>query len=110
MNYGYAGYLAFMNSTRQPWRRVVTGTNTGRKALVICDSFGNALAPYLLPYYDEVHMCDFRYDSYDVGAVGGTIGDQLRYYGIDDVYIITSTANGLRKENSIVYLRRFLAG
>ena len=110
MNYGVRGYLTFMNGTQLPWRRIVTGADTGRKALVICDSFGNALTPYLLAYYDEVHMCDFRYDSYDVQAVGGTIGEQLRYYGIDDVYIITSTANGLRKDNSIVYLRRFLAG
>ena len=110
MNYGVRSYLCFMNGTQLPWRRIVTGADTGRKALVICDSFGNALTPYLLPYYDEVHMCDFRYDSYDVNAVGGTIGEQLQYYGIDDVYIITSTANGLRKDNSIIYLRKFLAG
>ena len=110
MNYGYAGYLAFMNSTRQPWRRVVTGTNTGRKALVICDSFGNALAPYLLPYYDEVHMCDFRVNHFSKRDAGGTIGYMISHYKIDDVYIITSTANGLRKDNSIKFLRKYLVG
>ena len=108
MNYKTGSYLAFMNSTQLPWRRVVTGANTGRKALVICDSFGNAFTPYLLPYYDEVHMCDFRYDRFDKDEVGGSIGFMLSYYRIDDVYIITSTANGLRKENSIKFLRKFL--
>ena len=110
MNYGHASYTAFMNSTRLPWRRIVTGANTGRKALVICDSFGNALTPYLLPYYDEVHMCDFRANDYDKAAVGGSIGDMIAYHGIDDVYIITSTANGLRKDNSLKYLPMYLVG
>ena len=110
MNYDYAGYLAFMNNSRQPWRRVVTGADTGRKALVICDSFGNAFVPYLLPYYDEVHMCDFRAGYYKKQDAGGAIGELMRYHGIDDVYIITSTANGLRKPNSLKYLREFLVG
>ena len=110
MNYGHASYTTFMNNSRQPWRRVVTGANTGRKALVICDSFGNALTPYLLPYYDEVHMCDFRVNYYDKAAAGGSIGENIAYHGIDDVYIITSTANGLRKDNSLKYLPMYLAG
>ncbi|MBR4234505.1 MAG: hypothetical protein IKR85_00400 [Clostridia bacterium] len=110
MNYDYPGYLVFMNNSRTPWRRVDTGANTGRKALVICDSFGNTFAPYLLPYYDEVHMCDFRENLYSVAQAGGSIGDLIKKFGIDDVYIITSTANGLRKDNSLKYLRRFLVG
>lgn len=109
MNYGHASYTAFMNNTRLPWRRVVTGANTGRKALVICDSFGNAFTPYLLPYYDEVHMCDFREHYFIKSDVGGSIGDMITYYGIDDVYIITSTANGLRKDSSLVFFPHFLA-
>ena len=32
----------------------------------------------------------------------------MEYHQIDDVYIVTSTANGLRKDNSIVYLRKYL--
>jgi len=108
MNYNSTTYRSYMNNTRLPWRKIVTGANTGRKCLVLCDSFGNAFTPYLLPYYDEVHMADFRKGSYSKSKAGGSIGAMMQYHGIDDVYIITSTANGLRKDNSIVYLREYL--
>ena len=107
MNYKSTTYTAFMNNTRQPWRRIVTGADTGRKALVICDSFGNAFTPYILPYYDEVHMTDFRYGYFDKAQAGGNIGSMVERYGIDDIYLIFCTANGLRKDNSIVYLREY---
>ncbi len=110
MNYDSTTYRAFMNNTRYPWRKIVTGANTGRRCLVICDSFGNAFTPYLLAYYDEVHMVDFRSDGYSKREAGGSIGEMMKHHKIDDVYIITSTANGLRKDNSIVYLRKHLEG
>ena len=110
MNYDSVTYLAFMNNSRQPWRKVVTGANTGRKCLIICDSFGNDFAPYLLPYYDEVHMTDFRYGYYDKSEAGGTMASLCAYHGIDDIYLVFSTANGLRKDNSIKYLRKFFFG
>ncbi|MDO4387171.1 MAG: DHHW family protein [Clostridia bacterium] len=108
MNYSSTTYRAYMNNTRKPWRRIITGFNTGRKALVICDSFGNAFAPYLLPYYDEVHMTDFRKGDYDKALAGGSMGELMQYFGIDDVYIVISTANDLRKNNSLIYLRKYL--
>ena len=108
MNYRSHGYLSFMNNTRFPWRRVVTGANTGRRALVICDSFGNAFAPWLLPYYDEVHMVDPRSEYHSRGDAGASIGKLIQYHKIDDVYIVLSTANGLRKKNALVYLRKYL--
>ncbi len=108
MNYTVPTYRTFMNNTRKPWRRIISGFNTGRKALVICDSFGNAFAPYLLPYYDEVHMVDFRKGDFDKKLAGGSMGELMQYFGIDDVYIVTSTANGLRKNNSLIYLRKYL--
>lgn len=108
MDYDSTSYSAIINGTQLPWRRIVTGANTGRRALVICDSFGNALAPFLLPYYDEVHMCDFRESRYDKRKAGGNISQMMQHYAIDDVYIVTSTANGLRKPNSLKYLPHFL--
>ena len=108
MNYRSDGYTGFMNNTRFPWRRIVTGANTGRRALVICDSFGNAFTPYLLPYYDEVHMTDPRSEYHSRGDAGASIGKLIKYHKIDDVYIVLSTANGLRKKNALIYLRRYL--
>lgn len=108
MNYKSDGYTGFMNNTRFPWRRIVTGANTGRRALVICDSFGNAFAPWLLAYYDEVHMVDPRSEYHRRADAGAGIGKLMKYHKIDDVYIVLSTANGLRKKNSLVYLRKYL--
>lgn len=108
MNYNATSYVTFMNNSRTPWRKIITGANTGRRALVICDSFGNAFTPYLLPYYDQVHMCDFRKGYYDKQEAGESISKLIVYHQIDDVYIVTSTANGLRKDNSLIYLRQYL--
>lgn len=110
MNYNHNTYRALMNNSRQPWRRITTGVNVGRRALIISDSYGNAFAPYLLPYYDEVHMVDFRKGYYDISKAGGTIGEMMQYYQIDDVYVVISSNNDLRKDNSIIYLRQYLAG
>lgn len=40
--------------------RVETGVQNGRKLLVIKDSFGNALAPFLIAGFEEVYVVDFR--------------------------------------------------
>ncbi|MBQ3004291.1 MAG: hypothetical protein IJD82_11185 [Clostridia bacterium] len=40
--------------------RVETGVQNGRKMLVIKDSFGNALAPFLISGFEEVYVVDFR--------------------------------------------------
>lgn len=108
-NYSKNTYRAFTHATQLPYRRFLTGADTGRKCLVICDSFGNNFSSYLFPYYDEVHMCDFRPDKYyDISKAGGTISEQIEYYGIDDVYVITSTLNGLSNSNSLVNLKKIL--
>jgi hypothetical protein len=107
MNYKATTYVAFMNNSRRPWRKIVTGFHTGRKALIISDSFGNAFAPYLLPYYDEVHMTDIRKNYYKKDDAGGSVSELISYYGIDDVYIILSTANGMNSGTGLVYLRQY---
>ncbi len=40
--------------------RVETGVTNGRKLLVIKDSFGNALVPFLLAGFEEVYVVDYR--------------------------------------------------
>ena len=79
-----------------------------RGAGFLTNSARSAFAPYLLPYYDEVHMADFRKGDFDKKLAGGSMGELMQYFGIDDVYIVTSTANGLRKNNSLIYLRKYL--
>lgn len=108
MNSNGRTYVVFMNNTQTPWRRVITGFHTGRKALVICDSFGNAFTPFLLPYYDEVHMTDPRNGYYSAQEAGGSMGEMIRYHGIDDIYVVLSTANGVNSNNGLIYFRDYL--
>ncbi len=41
--------------------KVVTKNNTGRKLVVLKDSYGNAFAPFTLGSFDEVYILDIRY-------------------------------------------------
>ena len=40
--------------------RVETGVNNGRKLLVIKDSYGNAMIPFLIEGFEEVYVVDYR--------------------------------------------------
>lgn len=100
INYKVSNYIAYLNGTETPWRRIDTGYGTDRRALVICDSFGNAFVPYLLPYYGEVHMTDLRYSYFDEYDAGGTFAELMAYHRIDDIYVVLSTSNGVNSPNS----------
>lgn len=74
--------------------KIATGVDNGRKLLVIKDSFGNALAPFLISGFEEVHMFDIR--NFEKNA--------LRYienYGITDVAFALSafTVAGSKRNN-----------
>lgn len=98
MSYRANKYYGYLNSTQKPWRRFETGFGTQRKALLIADSFGNVFLPYLMPYYGEVHMTDLRASYFDEKLAGGTFRELLSYHGIDDVYIVLSTSNGIKSD------------
>ena len=94
-----ASYLAFIGGTMKPWRRFTTGSQTGRTALLISDSFGNALLPYLLPHYDCVLMTDLRPANYDPKEAGATIREYIEYYGVDDVYFTFCFASDINSDH-----------
>ena len=92
------GYRQYLSGTRAPWRLFIGGYHTGRQALVIADSFGNCLIPYLLPYYDEVLSTDFRDNGYAIYEAGANARDYIREYGVDDIYIILCSGTPLDGE------------
>ena len=106
----YSNYLAFLQGTQVPWRRIVTGFTPGRKCLLISDSFGNCFAPYLVPYYDEVHMVDLRKGNFKQEDAGYPVGRYMDHYGIDDVYVVLCTASGLNYNYATEYLTQYLNG
>lgn len=105
MRYDYTGYLAFIDGTRGPWRLFRSGMQTGRTALVIGDSFSNALLPYLLSHYDSIVMTDLRPGYYEAAKAGGTVADYIDRYGVDDVYIMLCFATSI---NSAYFLNGML--
>ena len=109
MNRQVGTYTAYINNTRMPWRRFTGGFGTRRKALLLSDSFGNAFLPYLLPYYSEVHMTDLRLSYFDPAEAGGTFRELLAYHGIDDIYVLYATSNGVNSGHSLNTLPRQIA-
>ena len=97
-------YSAFLGGTHDPFYAVETGFHTGRRALVICDSFGNAFIPYLAPYYDYVCQIDLREEHTFITRGGGSVSEYIRFWDIDDVYFIVSNGNGVNSS----YMRRIV--
>ena len=108
MYYNLSSYLAFVGGTVGPWRQFITGGDTGRNALIITDSFGNAFAPYMFPYYDEVHMVDLRPAYYNEYISGGSVKEYIEQYGIDDVYVMLSTSSSMNSPYMLNYLLKYL--
>ncbi|HVD96554.1 MAG TPA: DHHW family protein [Cytophagaceae bacterium] len=57
---GGNSYSVFLGGD-YPLMKVTTPNKTGRKIMIIKDSFGNAFAPLLALHYDEVYIADYRY-------------------------------------------------
>ncbi len=58
-------YSVFFNGNH-PLVKMTTENTNGKKLLVIKDSYANALLPFLLPHYSEIHVIDLRYFNEDV--------------------------------------------
>lgn len=58
-------YLAFIGGD-QPLEKIVTSNKNGKKILVIKESYGNALVPFLCDNYEEVYVVDPRKTNFDL--------------------------------------------
>ena len=101
-------YTVYLGGTLGPWRRFETGVDAGRSCLVIGDSFANCFLPFLTPYYTTVHMTDVRTNYYDAPHARWTISQYIADNGIDDVYIILSTAQGVNTVRTMDKLLKYL--
>lgn len=88
-------YLVFLGGTNGPYRLIEGGYHTGRNMLLVCDSFGNSIAPFFLPYYDGVYLVDFRDAYYSREAAAAGVKEYIQRCNIHDIYIVLSEANGI---------------
>ncbi len=73
-------YLAFIGGD-QPLEKIVTSNKNGKKILVIKESYGNALVPFLCDNYEEVYVVDPRQTNFD-------LPDFVKEQGIGEVLMI----------------------
>jgi len=52
-------YRVFMSGDR-PWSVIKTDVANGKKIVIIKDSYGNAMIPFLLPHFSEIYTVDPR--------------------------------------------------
>jgi len=61
--------------------RIITDAGTGRKLLMVKDSFGNAAVPFLTSSFDEIYVVDQRYFNYN-------LIDYINSIGITDILFL----------------------
>lgn len=58
-------YLAFIAGD-QPLEKITTDVENGKKIIVLKDSFGNALVPFLCNNYEEIYVADPRHIEFSL--------------------------------------------
>lgn len=96
---GAASYLTFMGGDAR-LTHVTTSANTGRRLMILKDSFGNALPPYLFAAFDEIHVVDCRYFTRN-------IVDYVNEHNISDVLFVNNMTHVVSLRTSEAY-RRYL--
>ena len=89
-------YRVFLSGDR-PLGIIRTDVANGRKILVIKDSYGNAMVPFLLPHYEEIYVVDPRQYEKNIFELIQKNGIQevlflnyvpiLSYYGYIDLIV-----------------------
>ena len=67
------GYLIFLGGDL-PLMVANTNAGTGKKVLLVKNSYGNAFAPYLLSHFDTVVVIDYRYLTRNIKEIISTFG------------------------------------
>lgn len=81
-------YAVYLGGPGGPWRYVQCDNGETENCLVITDSFGLTVIPYLTYNYNQIHYYDARY--YDYSTVGCTVAEMIEKYNIHDIYVIVA--------------------
>ena len=79
-------YAVYLGGPGGPWRYVECGNEETENCLVVTDSFGLTVIPFLTGNYKQVHYYDARY--YYKAAVGYSVAEMIEKYNIHDIYVI----------------------
>ena len=101
-HFGDSGYSMYLYGDMGCVRVTNHDVQTGRRLLIVKDSYGNAIAPFLMASFDEVHAVDLRY-FYD------NVPDYCAAHGITDVLILNSEMSA-NTESRIDSIRNLFNG
>ncbi|MBO4228800.1 MAG: hypothetical protein J5938_00405, partial [Clostridia bacterium] len=94
----YGNYLAYIGGDN-PYTIINVPSNPQDKSiLVLKDSYGNAIIPYLTLHYGNIIIIDPRY-------CGFNIYQQFKDYGLDDILFL----NNMQCVNTSTWIRLYLA-
>ncbi|OME94681.1 MULTISPECIES: DHHW family protein [Paenibacillus] len=87
-------YAVFLNGNHARIR-IKTANPSGRKLLVVKDSYANSLIPFLLKHYSEIHVVDLRYYEEDLASLANEQGiqDMLLLYNANTFFEDPSITN-----------------
>ena len=81
-------YTVYLGGPGGPWRYVECDNDETENCLVVTDSFGLTVIPFLTGNYKQIHYYDARY--YDYNKVGYTVAEMIEKYDIHDIYVIVA--------------------
>lgn len=81
-------YTVYLGGPGGPWRYVECDNDETENCLVITDSFGLTVIPYLTANYKQIHYYDARY--YNPYTVGYSVAEMIEKYQIHDIYVIVA--------------------
>ena len=93
-------YCTFMGGDAKV-THVETNAGTGRNLIIFKDSFGNALPAYLFSSFDNIHVVDMRYFTYN--AV-----EYITENGITDI-LFANNAFHAATASTVKYYDNFLS-
>ncbi|MGG3311174.1 DHHW family protein [Paenibacillus lautus] len=87
-------YAVFLNGNHARIH-IKTANPSGRKLLVVKDSYANSLIPFLLKHYSEIHVIDLRYYEEDLASLANEQGiqDMLLLYNANTFFEDPSITN-----------------
>lgn len=76
-------YSAFLGGDF-PLGEISTGNKNGKKMMVVKDSYGNALIPFLLPHFEKIYIVDPRFYK-------ESLTDFVKKQGITDILFLNNS-------------------
>lgn len=87
-------YTVYLGGPSGPWHYVECDNEETENCLVVTDSFGLTVIPFLTYNYKQVHYYDARY--FNQSTVGGSVSEMIEKYNIQDIYVIVAEFNSFK--------------